>query len=316
MLPEKAVAFELQAQRDLLALALGNPTQVRAADGADGVAGAYDATGGGSGGAWRILPTTSLTRIPNPRFWSQTPSYDVASNIHQILGDGGGGGALRATYSRGSTKVVVSGGSTSLTSHFVLGVKYKTPCGIVRALLAAAARAGLIPAGAQAQQQAVDSLLREDVVALTAGGDAGGAADSNFDASFDTASFETASCATAAYGDLGLSSPWEKVFNGRGFLVAVGRVSGMCGKRAVVVGRLASAGGTSLVGPGRQCSPRHAKDAKPLKKRGSQLWRMTWRAISVRPWSAGGGGSRVHFVALVLAGRAWQILLATSQDAV
>jgi len=58
----------------------------------------------------------------------------------------------------------------------------------------------------------VDSLLREDVVALTAGvaGGAGGAADSNFEsnASFDTASFETASCATAAYGDLGLSSPW------------------------------------------------------------------------------------------------------------
>jgi len=52
---------------------------------------------------------------------------------------------------RRHTKVVISGGSTSLTSHFVLGVKNKTPCGIVRALLAAAARAGLIPAGAQAE---------------------------------------------------------------------------------------------------------------------------------------------------------------------
>jgi hypothetical protein len=86
--------------------------------------------------------------------------------------------------------------------------------------------------------------------------------DSSFDASFDAAS-----CATAAYGDLGLSSPWEKVFHGRGFLVAVGRVSGMLGKRAVVVGRLASAGGASL----------------------------------------GGGGSRVHFVALVLAGPEQQV---------
>jgi hypothetical protein len=40
-----------------------------------------------------------------------------------------------------------TGVSTSLRSLFVLGVKNKTPRGIVRTLVAAAARAGIIPPG-------------------------------------------------------------------------------------------------------------------------------------------------------------------------
>lgn len=223
VLPLKAVGIELQAQRDCLAMTLDqHGGDLAANDAADADAGALGVT---VPLPVSVQPTTCKQR-------------NTAGN-----------------------KGTSSAASTSLRSLFVLNIKHKTPRGIVRALVSAASRAGLIPPGAEAQQQAVDSLLREDVGPLISPVAKHTAVHPSLDASFSSCVTDEASC--AAYGDLGMSSPWEKVFHARGFIVAVGRVSGMS-HRTVLVGRLARAGTASLLG-------------------------------------AGAGGSRVHFVAVVLA---------------
>jgi hypothetical protein len=217
ILPEKAVGFELQAQRDCLAIALGNADHYRALPTAKDASLARSCLGGVTQPQQMIGSSASAATAD-----AAPPTVTAGNAAGNMAGNTAGG------------RISTGGMSTSLRSLFVLGVRNKTARGIVRTLVGAASRVGLIPPGDQAQQQAVDSLLREDMGASHLagrrgeGGGGGGSSGGGLNVSSISSSTDLspASCASAVYGDLGLSSPWEKVFHARGFIVAVGHVSG------------------------------------------------------------------------------------------